>query len=991
MRLEVKARVRTGFGFGRAVPIRATVRAEGTVLERTTTTLLFSPFQNGDVLVVDEAADPARVGNQPGAIFAVQGGGFARLAYEGSPFLDPQALLWRDDAHLLVGDRQGTAVARIFELDTYTGLVDTLDTGDSLLVSPVDLLWSPEGDLLIVDASGGPTERGAIYRMRKGEPPMTLWASDARFGAPSQAVYDGRGRLFLADRAANPNEASGNPGAVFEIDGTSGEVLRWFQFPEMPEPTGIDVLDPTRLVVTDLVADPRGLGGATGTLFTLEPDADSLSVLLSASTLRRPYRSVRRPNGNLLILDLLATNPTGRAGNVFRFDPVARTLQSYAWSDSFRIVRDLIGLPSAQLAFERFTVTDPSGPPLYAADRLDVSVLLRNRGSAPGMQTSYRDPIDVRTILLPESVSATRPGVSVSGQELRWEGEIAPFDSVEIRYQLQLDPVRAAGDLISFRPVASSPETGDLSRRVDLPVFVSLETNHLYVADSDADPYGTGALPSSVMKVNLSTGAVRPYFGSTSLRELMDVEILGDDRPIMYLLDQQARVVDGPGRGGIFRVDPANLSVSAVAGDTTWFSAREFLPLGENRLLVLDAWADPFRLTTGIGPGAIYEVDLTDGSVETRFSDARMGTPVSFARLPSGELAVLDQIANPLGHPVASGALWRLDLETGDLEVIASEEAWERPAALALRPDGSMLVLDERATPEGATGTGSLWQVSSEGEVSIVASSPYFRAPHRMTVLPNGDPFIADRSADPFAQGHTGAMLQWAPFLPGRFVPLSASARWRTPQGFFIYRDLTPVLALPLFGAGEDEGIRLRWDGLSDRESARYLVYRRPASGPEDPGDSSLEGYTLLPSVEEFIGRGPHELLDRDVEPGQWYVYLLAIVRPDGGTDVSLPAVLQAPATLLQFGLRMLGAMPASKETTLRLVVPRNDAVVRVAVHDVSGRRVRSLVDGRLPAGIHAVPWNLRDDSGHPLPSGVYFARAVQSGEARVQRIVIVR
>ena len=51
----------------------------------------------------------------------------------------------------------------------------------------------------------------------------------------------------------------------------------------------------------------------------------------------------------------------------------------------------------------------------------------------------------------------------------------------------------------------------------------------------------------------------------------------------------------------------------------------------------------------------------------------------------------------------------------------------------------------------------------------------------------------------------------------------------------------------------------------------------------------------------------------------------------------------------------------------------RND--VRLAVFDVSGRRVKTLVNEPLEAGSHAVPWNGMDDLGQQVAPGIYMYR----------------
>ncbi len=51
-------------------------------------------------------------------------------------------------------------------------------------------------------------------------------------------------------------------------------------------------------------------------------------------------------------------------------------------------------------------------------------------------------------------------------------------------------------------------------------------------------------------------------------------------------------------------------------------------------------------------------------------------------------------------------------------------------------------------------------------------------------------------------------------------------------------------------------------------------------------------------------------------------------------------------------------------------------ATVDVAVFDTVGRRVASLLQGRLPPGTHALVWDGRDHAGHPVTPGLYYLRA---------------
>ena len=49
----------------------------------------------------------------------------------------------------------------------------------------------------------------------------------------------------------------------------------------------------------------------------------------------------------------------------------------------------------------------------------------------------------------------------------------------------------------------------------------------------------------------------------------------------------------------------------------------------------------------------------------------------------------------------------------------------------------------------------------------------------------------------------------------------------------------------------------------------------------------------------------------------------------------------------------------------------------RLAVHDLTGQRVRDLFDATVTGGARAVTWDGRDDAGQPVASGTYLYRLV--------------
>ena len=72
----------------------------------------------------------------------------------------------------------------------------------------------------------------------------------------------------------------------------------------------------------------------------------------------------------------------------------------------------------------------------------------------------------------------------------------------------------------------------------------------------------------------------------------------------------------------------------------------------------------------------------------------------------------------------------------------------------------------------------------------------------------------------------------------------------------------------------------------------------------------------------------------------------------------------------------------------MRFAVPAAGRVT-VAIYDLAGRRVRSLVTGTLAAGEHSVVWDRRDDAGCVCGNGLYFARVRTDGQWRATRVLL--
>ena len=98
--------------------------------------------------------------------------------------------------------------------------------------------------------------------------------------------------------------------------------------------------------------------------------------------------------------------------------------------------------------------------------------------------------------------------------------------------------------------------------------------------------------------------------------------------------------------------------------------------------------------------------------------------------------------------------------------------------------------------------------------------------------------------------------------------------------------------------------------------------------------------------------------------------------------------------TALAFALSPAAPNPAGGTTRLSFTLPEASpgrAPVRLVIHGIDGRRVRTLVDGRLAAGRHEVQWDTRDEGGRPVPDGIYLTRLEWLGRTLERKLVVVR
>lgn len=110
---------------------------------------------------------------------------------------------------------------------------------------------------------------------------------------------------------------------------------------------------------------------------------------------------------------------------------------------------------------------------------------------------------------------------------------------------------------------------------------------------------------------------------------------------------------------------------------------------------------------------------------------------------------------------------------------------------------------------------------------------------------------------------------------------------------------------------------------------------------------------------------------------------MVTVIRPQ-------TAVAAAPLAPAQVSGLAVAPNPCNPRATITFTTAQaGPATVRV--FDARGRLVRSLHDGWLDGGAHALPWSGDDDAGRPAASGVYLVRARTDERTETARVTVVR
>jgi hypothetical protein len=208
----------------------------------------------------------------------------------------------------------------------------------------------------------------------------------------------------------------------------------------------------------------------------------------------------------------------------------------------------------------------------------------------------------------------------------------------------------------------------------------------------------------------------------------------------------------------------------------------------------------------------------------------------------------------------------------------------------------------------------------------------------------------------------------------------SGSMYWlSSPVSGYSVDNLAPIAPSPFTGQYAAGATRLHWNPNGEADLAGYRLYR--GTSPEFVPGPGNQIATLADTG--YVDAA-----------GLPYAYKLSAVDSHGnesGFTLLVPVgLVSVEGEAAALALARPSPNPAFESASIRWSLPAPTAM-RLAVFDAAGRRLRSLVEGMVSSGPHEVRWDLRDDRGGRVASGICFVRLTLGDRVLVQRIAVLK
>lgn len=193
-------------------------------------------------------------------------------------------------------------------------------------------------------------------------------------------------------------------------------------------------------------------------------------------------------------------------------------------------------------------------------------------------------------------------------------------------------------------------------------------------------------------------------------------------------------------------------------------------------------------------------------------------------------------------------------------------------------------------------------------------------------------------------------------------------------------------------------GVLLKWTTESEIENLGFLLERKTAG-------TSWQEIVSYKNDDALMGQGTvsfatdYEYTDKLVQQGNTYEYRLADV--DYNEVVTYHATREVfvesnPLTAIADNFTVMAyPNPFNPSTTIRYSIPVVETLhatsLHIAIYDITGKLVTTLVNKEQLAGWHEIQWNGTNQYGKEMPGGIYLSRVTVGNAVKTNKLILLR
>jgi aminopeptidase N len=138
--------------------------------------------------------------------------------------------------------------------------------------------------------------------------------------------------------------------------------------------------------------------------------------------------------------------------------------------------------------------------------------------------------------------------------------------------------------------------------------------------------------------------------------------------------------------------------------------------------------------------------------------------------------------------------------------------------------------------------------------------------------------------------------------------------------------------------------------------------------------NESVQAYDIM------VSSRPDSLL---FDPDQWI-----LKRANQVTSIGEPQKNILPDLI---EIRDIYPNPFNSSALIQIAIGREIRQCDLSIFDIQGRKIRSLMAGKLQPSLYSVTWDGKDNLGDEITSGVYFIRLSTDSQAQTAKIIYIR